>query len=39
MSEQMNEKFELVKPHFFFFFSEQASLSEVVLEYKLITKG
>lgn len=38
MSEQMNEKFELVKPHFFFF-SEQASLSEVVLEYKLITKG
>ena len=41
MNEQMNEKFELVKHHVFFFFSfsEQASLSEVLLEYKLITKG
>lgn len=43
MNEQMNEKFELVKHHVFVFFvfsfSEQASLSEVLLEYKLITNG
>ena len=42
MNEQMNEKFELVKHHVFFFFfsfSEPASFSEVLLEYKLITKG
>ena len=39
MNEQMNEKFELVKHHVFLFFPEQASLSEVLLEYKLITKG